>query len=345
MNPGHEYLIPGDGASITALPKVSLHDHLDGGLRPQTIIELADEIDLDLPADDAASLGEWFSVSSNSGSLVEYLKTFDVTTGVMQTREGLRRVAREFVQDLHADGVVYGEIRWAPEQHLTRGLSLDEVVEAVQDGLDAGVDVLLYPPDAEGQVRALADAVGAGRLRAARVAEAVRRVDALVGAYGPPLGADVDRVEHRRLARRWARATLETPGGWPIRGTDLHLVEVDDDLGGPYPPPSRAPFRDALRDRGIRLRVDPHDPLTPTVVAVFAEPRGWKGRAGLSQESREKVRSAVGRARARGAPAGVVLFADPRLGAELPSGVPVLAAWGGEVLMQEAAAEELRTRC
>ncbi len=240
--------------------------------------------------------------------------------------------------ELGFDGVV------ATDALIMEGIGPDPA-EAGALAVDAGVDVLLYPPDAEGQVRALADAVGAGRLRAARVAEAVRRVDALVGAYGPPLGADVDRVEHRRLARRWARATLETPGGWPIRGTDLHLVEVDDDLGGPYPPPSRAPFRDALRDRGIRLRVDPHDPLTPTVVAVFAEPRGWKGRAGLSQESREKVRSAVGRARARGAPAGVVLFADPRLGAELPSGVPVLAAWGGEVLMQEAAAEELRTRC
>jgi adenosine deaminase len=135
-----DYLLPGGGASITALPKVSLHDHLDGGLRPQTIIELADEIGLEVPEKDAAALQDWFDLKSDSGSLVEYLKTFDLTTAVMQTREGLSRVAREFVQDLGADGVIYGEIRWAPEQHLGRGLSLDEVVEAVQEGLDAGID-------------------------------------------------------------------------------------------------------------------------------------------------------------------------------------------------------------
>ncbi|MFN4000564.1 adenosine deaminase [Microcella sp.] len=133
-------LLPGTDLAIESLPKVSLHDHLDGGLRPQTIIELAEAIGLELPATDAPALGAWFAEKSDSGSLVEYLKTFDVTTAVMQTREGLERVAREFVLDLAADGVVWGEIRWAPEQHLTRGLSLDETVEAVQSGLDAGVD-------------------------------------------------------------------------------------------------------------------------------------------------------------------------------------------------------------
>jgi len=107
-----EYLMPRGGASITALPKVSLHDHLDGGLRPQTIIELAAEIGHDLPETDAASLGSWFAEKSDSGSLVEYLKTFDITTAVMQTHAGLVRVAREFVEDLAADGVIYGEVRW-----------------------------------------------------------------------------------------------------------------------------------------------------------------------------------------------------------------------------------------
>jgi adenosine deaminase len=123
-----------------SLPKISLHDHLDGGLRPQTIIELADAIGFDLPADNAKDLKRWFVESADSGSLVEYLKTFDITTAVMQTREGLTRVAREFVHDLQEDGVIYGEIRWAPEQHLQRGLTLDEVVEAVQDGLEQGME-------------------------------------------------------------------------------------------------------------------------------------------------------------------------------------------------------------
>jgi adenosine deaminase len=136
------YLLPGTDIDITTLPKVSLHDHLDGGLRPQTIIDLAPSHGLDLPATTAAELAEWFAEKADSGSLVEYLKTFDITTGVMQTAEALTRIAREFVEDLAADGVVYGEVRWAPEQHLRMGLSLDDAVEAVQTGLDQGVEAV-----------------------------------------------------------------------------------------------------------------------------------------------------------------------------------------------------------
>ena len=128
------------GMSIRKLPKVSLHDHLDGGVRPATILELADQIGLDAPEDTADDLADWIAERSDSGSLVEYLKTFDLTVGVMQTREGLTRVAREFVEDLAADGVIYGEVRWAPEQHLSGGLSLEEAVEAVQDGIEEGED-------------------------------------------------------------------------------------------------------------------------------------------------------------------------------------------------------------
>ena len=113
---------------IRVLPKVSLHDHLDGGLRPATIVELAEAVGHTLPSTDPVALGEWFRESANSGSLVRYLETFDHTIAVMQTREGLARVAREFVEDLVEDGVVYAEVRWAPEQHLTAGLSLDEAV-------------------------------------------------------------------------------------------------------------------------------------------------------------------------------------------------------------------------
>lgn len=126
--------------NIKKLPKISLHDHLDGALRPQTIIELAGEIGYELPARDAQALRRWFEQSANSGSLVDYLKTFDVTTAVMQTRQALTRIAHEYVLDLADDGVIYGEVRWAPEQHLHTGLSVDEVVDAVQDGLDSGVD-------------------------------------------------------------------------------------------------------------------------------------------------------------------------------------------------------------
>ena len=126
------------GVSLRSLPKVSLHDHLDGGVRPATVLDLGRQAGIELPADDAASLADWFADQSDSGSLVEYLKTFDLTIAVMQTADGLRRVAREFVEDLAADGVVYGEARWAPEQHVAGGLSLEEAVEAVQAGIEEG---------------------------------------------------------------------------------------------------------------------------------------------------------------------------------------------------------------
>jgi adenosine deaminase len=122
-------------STIKALPKVSLHDHLDGGLRPQTIVELAHEAGTSLPFYDGARLGAWIAEQANSGSLDAYLKPFDITVAVTQTRHSLVRAAREFVQDLANDGVIYGEVRWAPENHLDRGLSLDGAIEAVQEGI------------------------------------------------------------------------------------------------------------------------------------------------------------------------------------------------------------------
>jgi adenosine deaminase len=123
---------------LTDAPKVLLHDHLDGGLRPETIVELASEIGHELPRSDAAELGQWFVDSADSGSLERYLETFDHTVAVMQNAEAITRVASESVQDLAADGVVYAEIRYAPEQHLTGGLSLEQVVDAVHEGFEHG---------------------------------------------------------------------------------------------------------------------------------------------------------------------------------------------------------------
>ncbi|WP_344896769.1 adenosine deaminase [Nonomuraea antimicrobica] len=124
---------------IRRVPKVLLHDHLDGGLRAETIVELARESDYGrLPTGDPDNLREWFEEASDSGSLERYLETFDHTVAVMQTRESLVRVAAECAQDLADDGVVYAEVRFAPEQHTTRGLSLDQVVEAVLDGFAQG---------------------------------------------------------------------------------------------------------------------------------------------------------------------------------------------------------------
>ena len=125
---------------VLRAPKVLLHDHLDGGLRPATVLELAGEIGRGLPADDAEALGAWFAAAADSGSLERYLETFDHTVAVMQNGPAITRVARECVEDLAADGVVYAEIRYAPEQHVSQGLTLDEVVAAVQEGFDQATE-------------------------------------------------------------------------------------------------------------------------------------------------------------------------------------------------------------
>ncbi|MGY1741981.1 MULTISPECIES: adenosine deaminase [unclassified Blastococcus] len=120
-------------------PKVLLHDHLDGGLRPQTVLELADEHGYrDLPADEAGALGRWFREAADSGSLVRYLETFAHTVGVMQRPEAVRRVARECALDLAADGVVHAEVRMAPELLTAQGTPIEEAVEAILDGFAAG---------------------------------------------------------------------------------------------------------------------------------------------------------------------------------------------------------------
>ena len=124
---------------INSVPKVLLHDHLDGGVRPQTIIELADELKYSkLPTRDVGELANWFYVGANKGSLVEFLKGFEHTTAVMQTKEGLERVAYEMMEDMKSDGIAYIETRFAPVFHLTKGLYLEDTVTAVLAGLEKG---------------------------------------------------------------------------------------------------------------------------------------------------------------------------------------------------------------
>ncbi len=124
---------------IKQAPKVLLHDHLDGGLRPQTVIELADESGYrSLPATEPGPLAEWMTQGADRKDLTLYLETFAHTVGVMQTTHSIERVARECAEDLAADGVVYAEVRFAPELHNQRGLSLDDAIEAVLAGFAAG---------------------------------------------------------------------------------------------------------------------------------------------------------------------------------------------------------------
>jgi len=129
-----------DEESIRAVPKVLLHDHLDGGVRPQTVAELAADVGYaDLPATDPLALAAWFRTAADSGSLERYLETFVHTVGVMQTRAALVRVSAECALDLARDGVVYAEVRFAPELHVEHGLELSEVIDSVLAGFADGV--------------------------------------------------------------------------------------------------------------------------------------------------------------------------------------------------------------
>jgi adenosine deaminase len=157
---------------IRAMPKVLLHDHLDGGLRPGTVIDLAHDIGYtDLPTHDPAELTEVLTAGAHRGHLNLYLDAFRHTVGVMQTRPALYRVAREAAEDLAGDGVVYAEVRFAPELHTELGLSLDEVVDAVLEGFRDGSE------DGRIEVRALLTAMRTAA-RSQEIAElAVRHRD------------------------------------------------------------------------------------------------------------------------------------------------------------------------
>jgi adenosine deaminase len=287
--PVTDYLLPESGADITALPKVSLHDHLDGGLRPQTIIELAGATDATLPTNDPAALADWFN--EPKADLVEYLKTFDLTTAVMQTSEQLSRVAREFVQDLGADGVIYGEIRWAPEQHLKHGLTLDQTVEAVQEGIEAGID----------DVRATGRGIRIGQLvsamrhldRGLEIAElAVRhRRNGVVGfdIAGPEAGFPAGRMRETfdYLAAQFMPRTVhagEADGIDSIRGALIdgralrlgHGVRIAEDIAVEREDDANAyvtlgTTAQWVRDREIALELSPTSNLDTKAFAQWGE--------------------------------------------------------------------------
>jgi len=127
-----------DIEEIRKLPKVLLHDHLDGGLRTETIVDMAKNEKIDLPTNDPGELRKWFFVGANRGNLREYLRGFEITTAVLQTEEALYRVAYEMMEDMKNDGVIYIETRFSPLFHTKRGLGYDQIIEAVLRGLKDG---------------------------------------------------------------------------------------------------------------------------------------------------------------------------------------------------------------
>ena len=123
---------------IRKAPKVELHEHLDGSLRPETIIDLAGRSGFPLPAETPDELAAWFARGSEEKSLALYLKAFDITTALMQDQESLRRIAREEIEDLAKENIIYAEIRFSPILHTAGGLTMEEVVSAVLEGLQEG---------------------------------------------------------------------------------------------------------------------------------------------------------------------------------------------------------------
>jgi adenosine deaminase len=269
---------------IRRAPKVLLHDHLDGGLRPQTIVDLAPGAGHELPATDAESLGRWFTESADSGSLERYLETFSHTVAVMQTADNLARVARECVEDLAADGVVYAEIRYAPEQHLDGGLTLEEVVAAVQQGFDEG-------QAAAGGAIVVRQLLTAMRhqARSREIAELVveHRDDGVVGfdiagaEAGYPPTRHLDAFEY--LQRENAHFTIHAgeafglPSIWEAIqycGADRlgHGVRIIDDItSGPDGQPQLGRLAAYVRDKRIPLELCPHSNVQTGAVASIAE--------------------------------------------------------------------------
>lgn len=271
---------------VKRLPKALLHDHLDGGLRPQTIIEIAQEIGHTLPTYDAAELAEWFRSSCDSGSLVLYLETFAHTVAVMQRREDIVRVSRECAVDLARDGVVYAEVRMAPELLTEKGLSLSEVIEAILEGFRAGE----VEAKSEGRIIRVASLLCGMRQnnRSQEVAElAVKYRDQGVVGFdiaGPedgfPPSDQLDTFEY--LRRENAHFTIHAgeayglPSIWEaiqLCGAERlgHGVRIVDDIDFNHTPARLGRLSTYVRDRRVPLELCPSSNIQTGVATSFAD--------------------------------------------------------------------------
>ena len=201
--------------------------------------------------------------------------------------------------------------------------------EAAVAAVTAGCDMLLYPTDWVGVVRALA------QMPSDRAEQALARYENTVRKWGTGDAGQVDDAtvaEHQRFADGLAdRAMHVVRGEAPHLGKTLAVSIIDDDVGGPYLIPPRDVFAKTVAAQGVRFPQN-RTPDTRHLILVYAEPRSWKGRADLGPESLAKLERLVPGASL------VILFAHPRLAAQIPGDVPVLCAWHGQALMQRAAA-------
>lgn len=279
--------------SILSLPKVLLHDHLDGGLRPATVLSLAAEHGYGgLPCRDEAALASWFD-QTDSGSLVGYLAAFDETIAVMQTPAALERVAREAVEDLAADGVIYGEIRFAPSLHCREGLNREEVIEAVLAGLAAGeaatgtvgrviVDAMRQDDDSEEVARVAAGYAGRGVVGLDLAGpEAGFPAAAHAAALGVAASAGLHLTVHAGEADGPASMADALDSGAERIGHGVRIVDdlvVRDEQIVDFGPTARR-----VIDGGIPLEVCPYSNIhTHAVLSAADHPAGMLHRAGFT---------------------------------------------------------------
>ena len=249
----------------------------------------------------------------------------------------LRDVLR---RQLRFDGLV------VTDALIMEGVRGDGEAEAAVRALQAGCDLLLYPDDLTGVARALERALRDGALDAERVREALRRRQQWAEWAAPAAtGSDAAAPGNDAWAAELATRAVHVVRGAPRALSSVtEVVIVDDDVGGPYPPPSREPLLAALAAGGVdarRVEAPGAASRGPLLVALFGDIRSWKGRPGYSAASRAAVREACERAAAQARDALVVQFSHPRLAGELDGAEHVVCAWGGERAMQEAAARWL----
>jgi adenosine deaminase len=268
--------------NIHTLPKALLHDHLDGGLRPQTVIELAAEYGYNkLPTTDVDELAAWFNSGAKRNDLVLYLETFAHTVGVMQHRDAIERVAYECAVDLAADGVVYAEVRMAPELCTEAGLTLDEAVEAMLDGFrrgSEGTDLTIYLICSA--MRTAARSLEIAELAVRWRDQGVVGFDIAGAEEGFPPTRHLDAFEYVR--RENFHTTIHAgeafglPSIWEavqFCGAERlgHGVRIVDDIKGPPGEEQLGRLADFVRDRRIPLELCPMSNIGTGVCKTVAE--------------------------------------------------------------------------
>ena len=272
---------------IKRVPKALLHDHLDGGLRPETIIEIAQQIGYKkLPTDDPKKLADWFEESCNSHSLVRYLETFSHTIAVMQSKEAIIRVSRECAIDLARDGVVYAEVRGAPELFTEQGLTLDQVVEATLEGYKQGMAEAASEGNKIRVESLLCGMRQNNRSQEAAAAVVKYRDKGVVGfdIAGPedgfPPTNQLETFEY--LRKENAHFTIHAgeayglPSIWEaiqICGAERlgHGVRIIDDIDFTGDKPKLGPLASYVRDRRIPLELCPTSNLQTGAAKTYSE--------------------------------------------------------------------------